>query len=192
MLSFLVNLNSVKVVPIILLIRILYGCENDVAKINQLTNQKIYPIKNAKDVSLIYSENANVKVNVTAPLMEEYNSGRHYIEMKEGIKVQFFDSLLQVISTLTANYAIHQVDNKIMIAKNDVVIINNKGEKLNTEKLIWNQDSAKIFTDEFVKITTNDEIIMGQGLEANQDFTKWKINNIKGTIMLNEKDTIIK
>lgn len=62
-----------------------------------------------------------------------------------------------------------------------------KGEKLNTEHLIWNEDSAKIYTDEFVKITTTDEIIMGEGMEANQDFSKWKIYKIRGTINVKEE-----
>jgi len=55
--------------------------------------------------------------------------------------------------------------------------------------LIWLQDSSKIYTDEFVKITTADEIIMGEGMEANQDFTKWKIHKIKGIINIKEEDS---
>jgi len=39
-----------------------------------------------------------------------------------------------------------------------------------------------------VKITTADEVIYGDGLESNQDFTKYKIKNIKGTIHLKEED----
>ena len=106
--------------------------------------------------------------------------------MTEGIKVLFYDSLLNVASTLTSNYAIQQVSKKIMEAKNNVVVINDKGEKLNTEHLIWNEDSSKIYSDVFVKITTKEEIIMGEGMEANQDFSKWKIYKIKGTINIKE------
>ena len=50
------------------------------------------------------------------------------------------------------------------------------------------EDSSKIYSDEFVKITTEDEIIMGEGMEANQDFTKWKIHKIKGVINVEEKE----
>ena len=79
-----------------------------------------------------------------------------------------------------------------MEAKDDVVVVNDKGEVLNTEHLIWLKDSAKIYTEEFVKFTTEDEIIMGDGMEANQDFTKWKIYNITGIINIKEESDSLK
>jgi LPS export ABC transporter protein LptC len=60
-------------------------------------------------------------------------------------------------------------DNKILEAKNDVVVINENGEKLNTEQLFWDQKEQKITSNTFVKITRKTEIIMGDGLESNHD-----------------------
>jgi hypothetical protein len=37
-------------------------------------------------------------------------------------------------------------------------------------------------SDRFVKITTAEEIIFGDGFEANQDFTRYRIFNVKGRI----------
>ena len=176
-------------IPVLLAFGILCSCENDVKKVASLT-KKNEPNSRGKNVSLIYSEKANVKIKVTAPVMEEYGIEEKdkYIEMQKGIKVQFFDSLLKVTSTLTSKYAIHRVGEKIMEAKNDVVVVNDKGEQLNTEHLIWNEDSSKIYSDKFVKITTEDEILMGEGMEANQDFSKWKIHKIKGIINVKEEE----
>ena len=72
------------------------------------------------------------------------------------------------------------------MAKNDVVVVNQKGEQLNTEKLLWDENTGKIYSDEFVKITTPDEIIMGKGFEANQDFSKYKIFKVTGNITVKE------
>lgn len=74
-----------------------------------------------------------------------------------------------------------------MEARKNVSVINQKGERLNTEHLVWDERSEKLTSDEFVKITTKDEIIFGNGFEANQDFTKYKIFNIKGTISINNE-----
>lgn len=167
---------------------ICFGCENDIKEVEQLTKVENVPLKKGKNVELIYSEDAAVKIKVSAPKMEEYANEEPYLEMSEGIKVVFYDSLKQVNTTLTANYAIHRIAKNIMEAKNDVVVVNEKGEQLNTEHLVWSQDSAKIYSDEFVKITTTDEILMGEGFEANEDFTKWKIHKIKGTINLKEQE----
>ncbi len=177
-----------KVIPMLFVFGILYSCENDIKEVESLAKLTKTPTNKAKNVELIYSEKANVKVKIITPLSEEYNEkDNHYIEMTQGIKVLFYDSALNVASTLTSNYAIQQVSKKIMEAKDDVVVVNDKGEKLNTEHLIWNEDSSKIYSDVFVKITTKEEIIMGEGMEANQDFTKWKIHKIKGTITIKEE-----
>jgi LPS export ABC transporter protein LptC len=69
-----------------------------------------------------------------------------------------------------------------MEARNNVVVTNSKGETLNTEQLMWDERSEKLYSDVFVKITTPDQIIFGEGFESNQNFTQYRINKIKGTI----------
>lgn len=119
--------------------------------------------------------------------MEEHEGKNNYFIMPQGIEVLFYDTLMNVSSKLTSNYAIHKVKEQKMEAKSQVVVINEKGEKLETEHLVWEEKIGKIYSQEFVKITTEDEIIMGEGFEANQDFTKYKIHKIKGIINLEDK-----
>ncbi len=181
-----------KTIPIIFIIGIVCSCKNDISEVNALTQDVSQPIRTGKNIELIYSEKGNIKIKVKAPKMEEFAGDDNFMEMSEGIEVLFYDSLQKITTTLTSNYAINRIDQNIMEAKNDVVVVNEKKERLNTEHLIWQQDSAKIYTDEFVKITTADEILMGEGLEANEDFSKYKILKIKGIINLKEeKDTLI-
>ena len=77
---------------------------------------------------------------------------------------------------------------KKMEVKYNVEVVNVNGEKLNTEHLIWDEQKKKITSDAFVKITTAKEIIMGKGLEANQDFTQYEIKEVTGTIRIEDKD----
>ena len=72
-----------------------------------------------------------------------------------------------------------------MEAKYAVELINKDGTKLETEKLIWNEVTQRIYTDAFVKITNRKEIIMGTGMESNQDFTKYEIKHVTGQIQIN-------
>lgn len=169
---------------------ILFSCANKMEEVEKIIHTENKPIKTAKEVSLIYSERAKAQVKINAPVMEEYvDEDDNYIEMPEGMEVLFFDSLMHVKSRLTAKYSIHKVSEKVMEAYNDVEVVNENGEQLNTEKLIWKQDSAKIYSDKMVKITTKDEIILGEGMEAEQDFTEYKIHRIKGIINI-EEDSI--
>ena len=73
-----------------------------------------------------------------------------------------------------------------MEAKDGVVVINEKGEKLNTEHLVWDKKTEKITSDVFVKITTDSEVLMGEGLISNQDFTEYRILKPRGIINLDE------
>lgn len=162
------------------------SCENDIDEVNTVTAQTNYPVESGKDMEVIYSDSGNVKIKLNAPVMMRFTGEKPYMEMPKGVKVLFYDNAMNVTSHLSANYAISYEKEEIMEAKSDVVVVNEKGEQLNTEHLIWEKRDERIHTDEFVKITTDDEIIYGNGLESNQSFTKYKIRDIKGIINLKE------
>ena len=107
--------------------------------------------------------------------------------MPKGIDLKFYDDSLNIISTLTSNYAINRESENIMEARNNVVVVNKKGERLNTEHLIWDQKAKKIYSNEFTKITTQDEILLGNKFEANEDFTNYKISRVKGNFNINKE-----
>ena len=108
-------------------------------------------------------------------------------EIESG-KSKEFDVNGKKESELNADYAIVDDKKDLMLAQNNVVVRNVDGDILETEKLNWNHDTEEIFTNEFVKITTKNEVIYGIGLESNQNFSKYSIRNIKGTIKINQSD----
>ncbi|MFA6923913.1 MAG: LPS export ABC transporter periplasmic protein LptC [Bacteroidales bacterium] len=176
-------LKKYKTIILVIVLGLLFSCENDISTVNIITNKDKSPTETSRNVEIIYSEDADVLVKANAPLLKRYiNDKTPYMEMPEGVKVLFYDSLKSVESSLKSNYAIYREKEKIMEARNNVEVINRKGEKLNTEHLIWNEQKEKIYSDVFVKITTNDEILFGEGLESDQYFDKWKIKKPKGTI----------
>ena len=108
-----------------------------------------------------------------------------YTLLPKGLFVTFFDDQEKVSATLKANYGIRYDIKKQMEAKYAVELINKDGTKLETEKLIWDEVTKRIYTDAFVKITNRKEIIMGTGMESNQDFTKYEIKHVTGQIQIN-------
>jgi LPS export ABC transporter protein LptC len=120
--------------------------------------------------------------------MNRYADEESYIEFKNGLKVQFFDVNGKKESELNADYAIIDEEKDLMLAQHNVVVRNVDGDVLETEKLNWNKQKEEIFTDEFVKITTENEVIFGQGLVSNQNFSKYTIRKIKGTITINQSN----
>ena len=163
------------------------ACENDIEKVKLLGNHEKSPVESAKNIKLIYSDSARVEAELTAPVMNHFAGENPTIEMPVGFKVIFYDASLAVKSRLSADYGIRYEHEQKMEARKNVVVVNEKGEQLNTEHLIWDERSEKLLSDEFVKITRKDEIIYGTGFEANQDFSRYKIFNIKGTISVNKE-----
>ncbi|MDQ3111307.1 MAG: LPS export ABC transporter periplasmic protein LptC [Bacteroidota bacterium] len=171
---------------IFFIVTLFVSCINDPVKVNSFSKNAKVPLQTVMNVDLLYSDSANLKVHMTAPMMEEYGGATPYEEMAKGVKVEFYNDSETVNSSLTANYAINKKHENIMEAKNDVVVVNIKGEQLNTEHLIWDGKKRRIHTDAFVKITTKDQIITGTGLDSDERFEEYEIKNISGTINLKD------
>jgi LPS export ABC transporter protein LptC len=166
----------------------LFACvnEKDAEKAKAMNKRENLPIQTGKDIDVIYTDSAKLKVHLTAPQVDEYEGKNPYTVMVKGIKVQFFDDSMKINTQLTSNFAMRKQRERIMEAKNDVVVVNAKGERLNTEHLIWDEESRRIRTEAFIKITTADQVIFGEGLDSDESFTDYEIKNITGTIMLKD------
>lgn len=164
------------------------SCENDIKKVNALTTQLKFPNQSASNIEILYSDNSKIKLKLRAPELERYSTAeKPYAEFPKGLKVQFYDSIMNPTSSITCKYAKYFEKEKLWEAKNDVVAINADGDVLNTELLYWDEQKEKIYSDKFVRITTKDEVIFGEGFDSNQDFSKYTIRNIKGTVSLNDE-----
>lgn len=147
-----------------------------------LVDENVYPDQILKDVEILYSTKGEVQFKLKAPILKQYSGKEAYNEMPEGVDIEIFDSTLKVTTKLTSNYAIDISYADKMEAKYDVIVVNDKGEQLNTEHLVWNKKTSKITSDVFVKITTETQVLMGDGLIANQDFTNYRILKPRGII----------
>ena len=163
------------------------SCTNDMKEVMILPKKELRPSQIGDSVTLLYSDSTQLKVVLKANRMLIFNKNvtEPYTLLPKGLFVTFFDDQEKVSATLKANYGIRYDIKKQMEAKYAVELINKDGTKLETEKLIWNEVTQRIYTDAFVKITNRKEIIMGTGMESNQDFTKYEIKHVTGQIQIN-------
>jgi LPS export ABC transporter protein LptC len=162
----------------------MFSCENDIQEIRELTAKQDSAVYSAQNVEIKYSSNGKLSGLMKTPVLNRYFEGNNktYLEFPKGMLMFFYNADEVVTSTLKANYAIYYEDEGRYIAKYNVEIVNEAGEKLNTEYLVWLREEEKITTDQFVKVTTKDEILYGDGLVANQNFTSWEVINVRGDI----------
>jgi LPS export ABC transporter protein LptC len=170
----------------VLAIGMFAGCKNSIEDIASFTEMDDLPIETRKGVKMYYSQNGEVAALLTAPLMERFANEEEYTIMNQGIYVETYDSAMNVTSSIKADYGKNLPKSGIMEAKGNVEVVNEKGEVLNTEELFWDSKDGTIYTEKYVKITTKDEIIEGDGLVSNQDFSEYRIKKIRGIISLED------
>ena len=173
---------------LLLFLFVLVSCKNNRDEVLAIGKKVIMPSQTGKDITMLYSDSTILKVKLTAPqmLMYERDVKEKMTVLPKGVYVVFYDQKGKESSTLKADYGVQYEASKRMEVRYNVEVVNVNGEKLNTEKLVWDEITKKITSDAFVKITTAKEIIMGKGLEANQDFTQYEIKEITGSVRLDE------
>ena len=166
------------------------SCTNDLKDVMALPKIQLRPSQVGDSVALLYTDSAQLKIMIKANRMLVFNKdvSEPFTVLPKGVWVTFFDDDEKVSATLKANYGVRYDFSRRMEARYAVEVVNREGTKLETEKLIWNELTQKIYTDAFVKITTANEIIMGKGMESNQDFSKYEIKEVTGQLQINNND----
>ena len=138
-----------------------------------------------KDVSLLYSENALLKLKLEASTQIRYdNQSQLY---PEGVYLELFDEEEVKITTLKADWAEYIHKSQKYTAKGNIVVKNLiEKQQLETQVLHWDLKKEQIYTDDSIKILTKNEQINGIGMSAKQDFSQYIIKDPTGIITLPE------
>lgn len=157
----------------------LVSCSNEIDEIDDYIRERLETqVERGKNIRIIYSDSANVKVIIHAPVMERYISFTDpRDEFPKGILVEFLDTNKKVFCWLKADKAIRDELKHRVIAKGNVEFYNNKNEKLETPELIWDEQEKIIHTDKLVRITQSEkgDTTYGFGFRATQDFSRIEI-----------------
>jgi LPS export ABC transporter protein LptC len=144
------------------------------------------PVSEGDNVELLYVEKDVLTLKVTAKKAQEFGSGDR--EFPEGIYMEFYDENGKVKSTLRANNAYYFAQENQWRGRGNVEVKNmEKNEQLNGEELFWKPDTERIFTDKFVTIRQQNDVIYGTGLDAAQDLSDYTIHHPEGEIEIEEE-----
>jgi LPS export ABC transporter protein LptC len=144
------------------------------------------PIRKGENVEHFYTENNKVKVKLVAAEMDEFDSGDK--EFPKGLYMEFYDEEGRLESTLRANHAYYFKKEDQWRGRGKVEVRNlAKNEQLNTEELFWRPRDKKIFTEKFVTIRQQGDVIYGTGLKANQDMSDYEIADPQGEFDVNDE-----
>ena len=167
---------------------VFFSCQTSPQKILSLVKDQEEPTVVSKEVDWFYTKNGVPSHRLTSPQVLRFESHKEYLEFPLGLKVFSFNDYGEQEAFMRSDYAIQYLDDKTIKANGDVLLENSKGEKLETESLVWDQKQEKIFTKAFVRITKQGQLIIGDGFESNTSFSKYTLKNSRGIINLDQPE----
>ena len=165
------------------------SCENDLVKVNVLYSPQRLPVESVRNTEILYTDSGLLVGRLKSPQMDHYVGERSFTLMPKGVVLFLYDSAGKVTTRMKARFALKYDDRDVVDAKGGVEVVNERGERLETEHLIWDQQGDAIRSDVFVRITTQQEVLLGEGLTSNQAFTRYQILKPRGTVKL--KDPLV-
>ena len=163
---------------------IILSCQTNPQKMEALVKDEEGPVVSSQNVEWFYTKNGAASHRLTSPKVLRFESQKEYIEFPLGLEIYTYNAQGEQEAFMKSDYAIQNLTDKTIEAKGSVLLENLIGEKLETEYLVWDERRGKIFTEELVKITKQDQSIIGEGFESNISFSKYILKNSRGIINL--------
>lgn len=173
---------------LVVLFFICLGCGN---KIEDLPNEdeRDLNFNQAENVEFIFSKDGTTTAKLQAKyFIENENANPPYIDIKDSITAVFYNSQLEIINQIQAEFGRYYPESGNFILRDHVKAWNEKGDQLETSELIWNQSIKRFYTEQTIKITMDGRVNYGDGLEANEDLSYIKIFNQRGQLPMNNND----
>jgi LPS export ABC transporter protein LptC len=165
----------------------LSSCQNTQEEVAFFAPEEDSPMEHQFGVLLTYSDSARKSMELRAAEAKNYPQLEEpKLEFPQGIDVTFFDDQEEEDSHLRADNAIRYPEKAIWEATGNVQVTNKKGERLDTEYLVWDERDEIIYSDQFVRITTGNQVIMGEGFEADQNFERYQIEKVTGELYVED------
>ncbi len=129
---------------------------------------------------VVVTERGRPSAHIRYGHMQKFTK-KHLMIFDGGIVVDFFNPQGEHTSNLVAKRGrMYETSGKVE-AIEQVKVVSDSGLTLYTEHLVWDPNQEKIFSDQFVTITTaSGDTLFGEGFESDQNLHNWKITHPKG------------
>ena len=165
--------------PLLFVLILLSGCDNT-EKLNPLQKgikTEVLPDQQSINSTISFTDSGKVIATLTSGVIKVYYL-RNETLLENKVRVDFYNEEGKVEAVLTGESGrVDDVTKDIFIYGN-VVVENDSGMVLKSEKLMWRNADRKIWTDEFVKIKTKTEDIEGYGFESDQSLRNYTIYKV--------------
>jgi len=135
----------------------------------------------SKDITVSFVDSSFTKAILKADKAKVFNE-RKKTYLEGNVKADFFSQKTkQRVSWLTSDSAEVDDNTKDLLAKGNVVVVSDSNNtRLETSILHWDNKTQKLYSTEFVKITSPQENIKSWGFESDINLTYYRIFKVSG------------
>lgn len=177
-------------IPFFILILYFTAC-NSQPEVDLTKKKSDFPDRTLINAHIYYKDSGRIVLDLRSPLIEEYSMiDTPYMKFPKGLELDFYNKESDTPGYLRANWATASEMRGWYEGRGDVLVINEKGDTLKTQKLFWNKKTKKIFTQDTVYMIskTGDSLQANNGLEATDDLKEYTLFNNQGTKYYEEND----
>jgi LPS export ABC transporter protein LptC len=176
-------------VRVILLGLVFTGCSNSDEEVSKIQASEELPMQRILHGTFTYSERGNTLHVLKAGEMTRIEGGsaespEDLVEVRKGMELFIDGDESDHEAHLQAQWASLDEKQLRLVAEHEVILSNRKGDVLETEYLVWAEDSNRVWTNRAVTITSDQGILYGEGLESDGRFENYEIIRPKGEIIL--------
>lgn len=167
---------------------VFFSCrQSDVRQTEAVADRQAVPVLDVDSVTTLISDSGVVRYRISAPRWQVYDKAEpSYWEFRQGIYLEEFDESLRVQASLKADYARYLDKEEKWTLTGNVHALNEQGEAFDTELLVWDQKTERVFSDSAITITRDSSVIQGIGFESDQTMTRYTILNPTGYFTVDE------
>jgi len=142
-------------------------------------NADAMPDQESWDSKIIVSKDGVISAIIRAGYIAVYND-KMLTLLENGVQVDFYDEEGHITSTLVSDRGEVNDETNDISGFGNVIIEGEDGTVLESEEIHWTNETERIHTDVFVKITSPDEIIQGYGMESDASLSNYTIYRVTG------------
>lgn len=145
------------------------------------------PTLETRNVLTLFSDSARLQVQLKAKLEQTFESGD--LVYPQGVDMNFYAKDGSRVNTLRGDYGKYtRADNKYVVRGKVRVRNQEKQQSLETEELFYDRGRQRIYTDSAmaVRIQTPTEVLTGFGMDANEDFSRYRILRPTGVFAVDD------
>ncbi len=164
-----------------LLLLVCAGCEEKIkpSVLDNLSNT-VLPAQESWNSTVTFFDSGTVRAILKAGHISAYENSKQTL-LDSGVHLDFFDEHGVHSSVLTSESGKADENSNNLEAIGNVVVTSDSGVVVRTQHMYWDNTRQKIYSDDFVRITSPKETLQGTGFESDQNLHNYRIFKVSGS-----------